>query len=173
MITTTQSQNVMKYSNGIAQNPISLLPEGVDIHIASFKKDCGIILFCPFEYVERDGEMGYLFSNGDFLPRETNLFSVIDYPLSTEVEFEVPLSPFLNEMIGVVCEKYKEIYRKEEETSTKKAMPMDEEIPGCGLMNRNFTDGCYGIWGHELDDLYLEGLKLDTARKELILEIGS
>lgn len=175
MAKKTNQQNAKNNSNGTAQKKlVSLLPSEVCIHIDSYERDKGISIRCPYKnLLFEDGETKFVFDNGATLAEGTELNAVIDYPLSVEVSFKLPLSFFITDMIDIICEKYREIYRKEEETSTKKAMPMDEEIPGCGLMNRNFTDGCYGIWGHELGDLYIESLELDTESKELILGIGS
>ena len=41
------------------------------------------------------------------------------------------------------------------------------------LANRNSTDGVYGIYGHDLDDLFLEGLRYDRVNRELLIQIGS
>lgn len=89
--------------------------------------------------------------------------AVFDNASTIEVEFEYPLAKparvifkaangfsrqtFFNE----VRETYRHIY-KQEALTTKIAPDM---LPGLG--NRNTTDGKYGIWGHVLDDLYLEG----------------
>lgn len=168
-------QNVTKHSSGTAQKQlISLLPKRTSIHIASFVEDSCISLVCPFEKMDfENGFPKFIFSNGDSLVEGTKLRTVIDYPLSTKVEFEVELAYYVNDMIGAICKKYKEIYKEENETSKKKAMTLDEEFPGCGLLNRNETNGCYGIWGHNIGDLYIERLQLDTENKELVLVVGS
>lgn len=171
----TIKQNAKNNSKGTAQKKlVSLLPSEVCIHIDSYERDKGISIRCPYKnLLFEDGETKFVFGNGATLAEGTELNAVIDYPLSVEVPFKVPLSFFITDMVDIICEEYREIYHKEEETSTKKAMTMDEEFPGCGMLNRNFTDGCYGIWGHELGDLYIERLELDTESKELILCVGS
>ena len=39
--------------------------------------------------------------------------------------------------------------------------------------NRNTTDGIFGIWGHDFDDLILEGLLYDHKNKLLRIYVGS
>lgn len=42
-----------------------------------------------------------------------------------------------------------------------------------GFLNRPKTSGTYGIWGHDIGDLYIERLSYDTANKKLGFFIGS
>lgn len=41
------------------------------------------------------------------------------------------------------------------------------------FINRNFTDGTFGIFGHDFTDLYLDGLRYDRKNKILTLDISS
>lgn len=76
----------------------------------------------------------------------------ITYPLSTVCEFDVRGSWNIVPMIVAICNKYREIYEEEisylEEGKEK-----------------------WGIWGHSIEDLVIEGIELDEDR--LILSIGS
>lgn len=168
-------QNVTKNSSGTAQKQlISLLPKRTSIHIASFVEDSGISFRCPFEKMDfENGFTKFIFSNGDSLVEGTKLRAVIDYPVSTEVEFEVELAYFVNDMIGAICKKYNEIYKEEDETSTIEAAPIGKCPSGIYLMNRKRTNGKYRIWGHVIEDLYLTSLELDTDNKVLILGVES
>lgn len=81
---------------------------------------------------------------------------VIDYPLSTPAKVQIsskfPLGFTRGELIKTVCEEYENIYEAEEATASTKPVPPDERTT---LKNRNRTDGVYGIYGHDLDDLVL------------------
>ena len=165
MPTTNKTQNAQKNSKGTAikTTPIDILPENVQIHIASYDAHNGVFLFCPSEL--SDSVHG--------LPEGTTVKVTIDYPLLNPLTYELPFSHVLNNVLENICEKYKEIYREEEETTTVEAGPIGETPSGIYLMNRCTTTGKYGIWGHDIGDLYIEKLELDTAKKELILYVGS
>lgn len=81
---------------------------------------------------------------------------VIDYPLSTPAKISIsskfPLGFTRAELIKAVCEEYENIYEAEEATASTKPIPLEERTT---LKNRNRTDGVYGIYGHDLDDLVL------------------
>lgn len=42
-----------------------------------------------------------------------------------------------------------------------------------GLLNRNKTNGKYGIWGHDIDDLSIESLSYNPSTKHIGMSIGS
>lgn len=96
---------------------------------------------------------------------------LIDYPL--EDEFYFPLRKegscysgdlTAGEIIDRVLEIYQEIYQVEAETTTVK--------PGYlpGMLNRNATDGKYGIYGHDLCDLVLVSVHFNP--KENMIDLG-
>ena len=82
---------------------VSLLPDNVQIHIASYvsSEAEAVLIFAPDEA-------------DNCLEEGEPLSLTIDYPLSKEVTFTVPFSYCVNEMIDVICDKYREIYEKEE-----------------------------------------------------------
>lgn len=47
------------------------------------------------------------------------------------------------------------MYDEEENTSKTKTVPVKQRQ---GLLNRNETNGKYGIWGHDLSDLDLTSM---------------
>lgn len=97
-----------------------------------------------------------------------------DYPLSCIVVAEITEEiTETKDFIEAFCDGYREIYKLEEESSTKKAMPLCEENPEISLMNRNTTDGCFGIWGHDIGDLVLEDVRFYEGGKHIFLGIGS
>ena len=81
---------------------------------------------------------------------------VIDYPLSTAAT--IPISAPLQlgftrgALVKLICEEYAHVYDAEEGTAATKTIPLDERGE---LRGRNRTDGAYGIWGHDLQDLVL------------------
>jgi hypothetical protein len=83
---------------------------------------------------------------------------VITYPLSTPASISIdaafPIGFTRAELVKAVCEEYANVYEAEEATSTTKPLPPAERTIGTSR-NRNRTDGVYGIWGHDLDDLVL------------------
>jgi len=86
----------------------------------------------------------------------TQLTLVLNYPLSKEWEFPVksqsPKGFSRAELARLISETYKAVYAEEERTSKVQVVPPDQRT---GLINRNKTDGKYGIWGHDLGDLVL------------------
>jgi len=97
---------------------------------------------------------------------------MIDYPLAKPVFFHLTgdTKGFTRrQLLLELSKKYHEIYDEEERTATTKTTPMDERK----TMNRNETNGKYGIWGHDLADLVLTSI---TVRRndegEIFLELG-
>ncbi len=80
-----------------------------------------------------------------------------DYPLSTTASFKHDLTPETTalQILALGAQDYKNIYETENADTTI--------APGCipGMLNRNSTDGRYGIWGHDLGDLAFEGINID------------
>jgi hypothetical protein len=85
---------------------------------------------------------------------------VIDFPLTTPAK--IPISSALlqgftrGELVKIVCDEYANVYEAEEGTAATKTIPLDERGD---FRNRNRTDGVYGIWGHDLDELELAALR--------------
>lgn len=81
---------------------------------------------------------------------------VIDYPLSNPaqmaIEAPLPIGFTRAALIRAICEEYEHVYDAEEGTAAVKTIPLEERG---AMRNRNRTDGAYGIWGHDLEDLVL------------------
>lgn len=80
---------------------------------------------------------------------------VIDYPLThpASIEISAPMPEGFTRaaLVKAICEEYAHIYDAEEGTAATKPLARDERVtPG-----RNRTDGAYGIWGHDLEELKL------------------
>lgn len=81
----------------------------------------------------------------------------VDYPLREEHVFTLDSDDAAGfrrrELALKIALLYQRIYNEEDRTSP--------ELPGLipGLLNRGFTEGTYGIWGHALSDLDLVGVQ--------------
>lgn len=80
---------------------------------------------------------------------------LFDYPLDRAVIFECPGPVTVKDLITFVARTYEHIYKEEDRSASA---PAGQAAPG--LLNRGTTDGRYGIWGHSLGDLFLEGFEL-------------
>jgi len=90
------------------------------------------------------------------------------YPLSVEIlsEYEQEGGFSRLDLFRYIYEEYKKIYYEE-----------GEQVGDPGtyerLYNRKTSNGRYGIWGHYLEDLYLEFIRYDDKLKIVHLAIGS
>lgn len=101
---------------------------------------------------------------------------IIDYPLNKPAEFVLksPGKGFTkNQLVLEISKKYHEIYEAEENSAKIKTIPADKRG---GLINRNETDGKYGIWGHDIGDLDLSSAEIyknEDGKIEVVLGIES
>lgn len=101
---------------------------------------------------------------------------LIDYPLNRPALFEIEseTNGFSRKQLAIeISKKYEAIYVEEEKSASKKTIPMEQRK---GMINRNETDGKYGIWGHDLSDLVLsevEVRKNSEGKIILVLIINS
>lgn len=85
---------------------------------------------------------------------------LIVYPLT--VPATVPLHAAISwgftrgELVRAICEEYANVYEAEEATASTKPVPREERTT---RPERNRTDGVYGIWGYDLDELVLTSLR--------------
>jgi len=91
---------------------------------------------------------------------------LITYPLHHPASFPIgPDSPpngySLRGLVRAIAEHYADVYKVEAATATKPAGNAG------ALENRGTTDGKYGIWGHHLEDLFLEHI---TIRRDVIAD---
>lgn len=93
---------------------------------------------------------------------------VYTYPLSREAKFKHTLDPSINLIQLLLRAKgdYEMIYALEENAAGNPG-----HIPG--MLNRQASDGPYGIWGHDLSDLYFESVEVDTKKMIVSFGIGS
>jgi hypothetical protein len=68
-------------------------------------------------------------------------------------------------LVDHITGSYNRIYLEEEESAKTKTIPVDKRE---GIINRNQTDGKYGIWGHDLGDLDLSSIIVHKLRNGII-----
>jgi len=79
------------------------------------------------------------------------------------------------QLIHIITSQYKQMYAEEEKTVRHKpVIPMDQRgLLTYNIMNRNETDGKYGIWGHDLEDLWLVDIYYHPWTHTVVLAVGS
>jgi len=101
---------------------------------------------------------------------------VIDYPLNKPAEFILKNSGkgfTKKQLVLEISKKYHEIYEAEESSAKTKTIPAEKRE---GLINRNETNGKYGICCHDIGDLDLSSAqvyKTEDGKIQIVLEIES
>lgn len=138
----------------------------------------GQVQECPPSIADwPSAKAGYNLSNADDIVIEGSdgFHITFSYPLKESHTF--PYQPDRPEgatreyVIDCICNKYHEIYK--EENAASPPSTFEERMKRGGLMNRERTTGPYGIWGHDLGDLYLEGINYVSSLRTITLDIGS
>ena len=99
---------------------------------------------------------------------ESDITIVFSYPLSVEVDMKFTSKGGFSRMELFKCihKAYKEIYDTEH-----KMVGDPGHIPG--MLNRSKSAGPFGIWGHDISDLYIEGIKYKDEDQKYHLIMGS
>ncbi|SMF48899.1 hypothetical protein SAMN02745866_03204 [Alteromonadaceae bacterium Bs31] len=102
----------------------------------------------------------------------------VTYPLNSPANIEVKSDYGFTriQLVDAIYETYQRVYSEEEETSDISVIPIGERMEKIGLINRNTTNGKYRIWGHDLQDLVLEGAhvyKHEDGSVQVNLYVGS
>lgn len=101
---------------------------------------------------------------------------VIDYPLNKPAEFilkSLGKGFTKKQLVLEISKKYHEIYEAEESSAKTKTIPVEKRE---GLVNRNETNGKYGICCHDIGDLDLSSAqvyKTENGKTQIVLEIES
>ncbi|WP_121808925.1 hypothetical protein [Mucilaginibacter kameinonensis] len=101
---------------------------------------------------------------------------IIDYPLTRQAVLEISSQTenfTRKDLILAISKKYHEIYEEETKTAQTKVVPPDQRN---GVINRNETEGKYGICCHDLTDLDLGSVEVYKGINDkiyLILEVES
>jgi len=91
---------------------------------------------------------------------------IFNYPLSGEFRFKLKKSEgsiTRKDFASFVQSTYRRIYDEESSGQVENIV---------GMLNRQKTDGPYGIWGHHIGDLVIEGVR-HTGNNVYTLIIGS
>ncbi|SDH51341.1 hypothetical protein [Winogradskyella thalassocola] len=132
----------------------------------------------PWVSIENpDLELNNLIGKDDIVVNSNKATLIIDYPLNNPVEFTITSDKSIGftrkELAQNISIVYHKIYEVEERTSSVKTIPIEERE---GLINRNETNGKYGIWGHDIGDLDLSAAvvrKMDSGEIKIELFIES
>jgi len=97
----------------------------------------------------------------------------VEYPV-TNGPFQFPIESkpshyrgfSLRELVEIVCEAYHQMYREEDVSSSVHAQFLHS-------LNRDKTNGKYGIWGHYLTDLSLAELSYEMNGNTLYTGVDS
>lgn len=93
----------------------------------------------------------------------------ITYPLTNATKFKVKNITTVGELLYDIAREYERIY-EDEEKSTREPILAEEDRGS--FINRNTTNGTYGIWGHDIGDLFIEGVEI-TKDCNINLLMGS
>jgi hypothetical protein len=106
-------------------------------------------------YVQKD--LSRLIDANEVVLEATEATLLLSYPLginATRLVRPADETSFTRgELVKLIDETYREIYRLETNSQSSPTPPVQERR---GLINRPESDGTFGIWGHDLDDLGIE-----------------
>ena len=123
-------------------------------------------IYCPYIHLENyEEDIEKQEDKNDIALTCQEAFVVARYPLSREFIFKVSTRSkkgFTKKaLIKEIGKIYSYIYETEDNSSNVEVVPFDERET---LLNRNSTDGIFGIWGHDLGDLDLGGIDVYTDK---------
>ncbi len=161
------------------QNNLGTLIATIDFEVQATEEESkdfedGIIPWISIENPEN--EIDKLINSDEIVIPYSEITVIIDYPLNKPTSFVLTNSKngfTKKDLILEISKKYHEIFTTEETTATTKTIPPDERK---GIMNRNETNGIYGIWGHDIGDLDLgsiEVYKSQSGKIQIILDVYS
>lgn len=109
----------------------------------------------------------HLIDPNELIVKESTITITFNYPLTNSIKltFTNPGGFTRFDFFRCVYEGYLNIYKQEESVDCDPGM-----MPG--MLNRAKSDGPYGIWGHVIEDLFLEGVE-DKGNGNYELIIGS
>jgi hypothetical protein len=128
----------------------------------------GVIPWISIENPEREK----LIDANEVVIESNEIIVNIDYPLNKPAQFTLksPAGFTKKQLIFEISKKYKEIYNEEEKTAKTKTVPIEKRK---GIINRNETDGIYGIWGHDIGDLDLSSIDVyKTKDGKIAIQLG-
>lgn len=151
--------------------PVAFIPFGVNTANYEIYED-GIIPSVNIENYAED--LPRLVMKDMVMIYENTVTILIDYPLNNPYTFTLTSEDGFTRglLLQEISKHYTYVYTEEERTATVKTLPMEQRE----MINRNETNGTYGIWGHDLGDLFLAGIHVHKdrdGRTVLLLDIES
>jgi len=133
----------------------------------------GIIPWINIENSKK--EVSQLINPTEIVVKQNKINLIIDYPLNkpTTISLSNPKGFTRKDLALEISKQYHKIYTEEEATAKTKTIPVEQRT---GLINRNETDGKYGIWGHDIGDLVLSGIEVHQTKDgeiNLVLMLNS
>jgi hypothetical protein len=173
-IESKESETINKSENDLGEL-IATIQIGVKANKEELKDfQDGIIPWISIENPEKD--IDKLIDAEKIVIKNAEITLNIDYPLNNPASFilkSTQNSFTKKQLVLEISKKYHEIYNEEENSAKQKTIPADKRE---GLINRNQTDGKYGIWGHDIGDLDLSAIevyKTKDGKIQIVLGIES
>jgi hypothetical protein len=173
------SKSFSQQKNGDPTDTLGVKISNIEYKVKALPEDTsdfdnGII---PWVNLENPGkELNRLVDSDEVVLAFAKVTLIIDYPLTKPASFtleSVSKSFSRKELIKAISEKYHEVYAGEEKSTKTEIVPRDKRE---GLINRNETNGKYGICCHDLSDLDLSSIdvfKNDEGKIYLVLNVES
>lgn len=126
----------------------------------------GLVPWVSIAYPEK--EIDKLFGADSIVIQNKSVILLVDYPLNNPTKFELTSKNGFTrkELILEISQKYYDIYNSEEQSATIKTIARENRN---GLINRNTTNGKYGVWGHDIQDLDLSSIEVYKTYDNKIL----
>jgi hypothetical protein len=126
----------------------------------------------PFANIDKpDADIKNLVDKDVTVITQNKITVIIDYPLTNAYKFTTtsPKGFTRQALLLAISNQYHQVYDQEEQTATVKTIP--ENARGLRQV-RNSTNGKYGIWGHDLDDIVLADILVyQNAAGEIVLAL--
>ena len=106
----------------------------------------------------------------EIIINDNSIIIQIDYPLTHPASFtHISETDYFTrkQLIELIASDYKNIYETEEKTTKIKVGTVNPY-----MMNRNKTDGAFGIFGHDIGDLILHTAYVKNVEGKLIVTVS-
>lgn len=137
-------------------------------------EECDLALHCSFlptEQIKWDNGTNVFIKGDEVVIRRCSVRLKIDYPLEKPFYFMIEKDSkdgiTRKHLVKSICKFYQKIYREEE---TKSSHPAGL-IPG--MLNRQTSNGPYGIWGHDITDLVITDIYYHPESNIVELSVDS
>ena len=121
----------------------------------------------------------YDFVNPDeLIINKSDVRIMFEYPLKNPLIYRAEAPQVFGftrrNLIDIIVTKYHDIYQEEKDTTQIPILSMQERLTAQNnLMNPNSTNGTFGVWGHDIEDLFIDGIQYDPLVNLISLVIGS